>query len=103
MRKVQVPQKSQKSQSCLLNIIIKPCPLLCAATTSPCLMLVNHHIRSPPKLVGTTVPYLCYTQSTPYAHINPVEATHSSFLLQIPTMYSEQQDRCNVFTFCNSS
>src|SRR5882762_2455832 len=66
----------------------KAFPLLCAATTSPCLMLVNHHIRSPPKLVRTTLPYLCYTQSTSHTHINPVEATHSSFLLWIPTMYT---------------
>src|SRR5882762_8589556 len=82
--KVQVPQTNQNNQSCLLNIIIKPLPLLCAATTSPCLMLLNHHIRSPPKLVRTTLPYPCYTQSTSHTHINPVEATHPSCLLQIP-------------------
>src|SRR5882762_10247808 len=103
--KVQVPQTNQNNQSCLLNIIIKPLPLLCAATTSPCLMLLNHYIRSPPKLVRITLPYPCYTQSTSHTHINPVEATHPSFLLQIPTMYSGPQNQCcqdALFSFLNT-
>src|SRR5882762_11358938 len=86
IRKVQIPQTSQDNQSHLPTIIMKPLPLPNATTSSPCLMLVNWLIRSPPNLLYATLPYPYYIPSTSHTHANPLEAAHPSFLLQTSTI-----------------